>query len=42
MYDLQALNDCFLGRERHIKKIQKLENKIKSDKTNLDKISQGK
>lgn len=42
MYDLQALNDWFLGRERHIKKIQKLENKIKSDKTNLDKISQGK
>ncbi len=42
IYDLQALNDCFLGRERLMKKKQKIENKKKSDNSTLEKLSQGK
>eukprot|EP00343_Euplotes_focardii_P001388 CAMPEP_0205802994 /NCGR_PEP_ID=MMETSP0205-20121125/5505_1 /ASSEMBLY_ACC=CAM_ASM_000278 /TAXON_ID=36767 /ORGANISM="Euplotes focardii, Strain TN1" /LENGTH=159 /DNA_ID=CAMNT_0053070343 /DNA_START=139 /DNA_END=618 /DNA_ORIENTATION=+ len=42
IYDLQALNDCFLGRERLIKRKAKLENKKKNDQSTLDKLSQGK
>jgi hypothetical protein len=42
IYDLQALNDSFMGLDRLIKKKQKLESKKKSDKDTLDKISQSK
>lgn len=42
IYDLQALNDCFMARERMMKQIQKIEGKIKSDKADIDKISQGR
>jgi hypothetical protein len=42
IYDLQALNDSFLGLDRLLKKKQKLESKHKSDKDTLDKISQSK
>lgn len=42
IYDLQALNDCFLGRERLMKKKIKLENKRRTDQATLDKLTQGK
>lgn len=42
IYDLQALNDCILGRDRLLKRKQKLESKRKSDQATLDKLTQGK
>lgn len=42
IYDLQALNDWILGRDRLFKKKQKLESKRRNDQSTLNKINQGK
>lgn len=42
IYDIQALNDCFKGRDRLLNKKLKLESKKKSDQVTLDKLNQGK